>query len=205
MGNYIKENSIGMAWKNAIKTVLKDGKPVFDGEIKLYEVMNMHIVIDNPSERDEFIEKNGDLSMIDWMKNNFFSIDSILDWGYSYGQRLTNYEGINQIENVKKKLLKNQDSKSATICLNCPKEDEKHSPCINVLDFKVRNDSVILNTLFRSQDICKKMYADAICLTLILNDIAETLKIKNTQLNLYIMSAHIYENDLEKGKEIVNE
>ena len=48
------------------------------------------------------------------------------------------------------------------------------------------------------------MYADAICLTLILNDLARTLKIKNTELNLYIMSAHIYENDLEKAKEIIN-
>ena len=74
MENYIKENSIGIAWKNAIKTVLKNGKPIFDGEIKLHEVLGMHIVIDNPSERDEFIEKNGDLSMINWMKKNFFQL-----------------------------------------------------------------------------------------------------------------------------------
>jgi len=33
----------------------------------------------------------------------------------------------------------------------------------------------------------------------------ETLKIKNTQLNLYIMSAHIYENDFKRGKELINE
>ena len=39
---------------------------------------------------------------------------------------------------------------------------------------------------------------------LVLNDLARTLKIKNTELNLYIMSAHIYENDLEKAKEIIN-
>ena len=73
------------------------------------------------------------------------------------------------------------------------------------LDFKLRNDTLILNTFFRSQDICKKMYADTICLTEILNDMAETLKIKNTQLNLYIMSAHIYENDFKRGKELINE
>lgn len=204
MENYIKENSIGMAWKNAIETVFEKGKTVFDGEVKLHELLGVHIVIENPSEKDEFIQKNGDLSMIEWMKNNFFSEKNVLDWGYSYGQRLTNYKGINQIENVKEKLLKNPESKSATICLNNPKGDEKHSPCINILDFKLRNNTLILNTFFRSQDICKKMYADAICLTEILNDMAETLKIKNTQLNLYIMSAHIYENDFERGKELLS-
>lgn len=47
--------------------------------------------------------------MIEWMKNNFFSDKNVLDWGYSYGQRLTNYEGINQIKNVKEKLLKIQN------------------------------------------------------------------------------------------------
>ena len=205
MENYIKKNSIGLAWRNAIEKVFEKGKTVHDGEVKLHELLGLHITIDNPSEDDEFIKKNGDLSMIEWKKNNFFSDKNVLDWGYSYGQRLTNYEGINQIKNVKEKLLKNPESKSATICLNNPKGDEKHSPCINILDFKLRNDTLILNTFFRSQDICKKMYADTICLTEILNDMAETLKIKNTQLNLYIMSAHIYENDFKRGKELINE
>ena len=205
MDNYIKENSIGMAWKKAIKMVIENGKTAYDGEVELQEMLGIHIVIDNPSENDDKKQKKGDQSMIEAMKKNFFTDQNVLDWGYSYGQRLTNYEGINQIENIKEKLLKNPESKSATICLNKPKEDKKHSPCINVLDFKLRDNKLILNTFFRSQDICKKMYADAICLTLILNDMAKTLKIENTELNLYIMSAHIYKKDFEKGKEIINE
>lgn len=80
-----------------------------------------------------------------------------------------------------------------------------HSPCINILDFKVRDNTVILNAFFRSQDICKKMYADALCLTIILNNMAKKLEIENTELNLYIMSAHIYEKDLKKGEQVINE
>ena len=202
---YIKENSIGKAWKESIKLINEKGQVIHDGEDKLYEILGLHIRIENPNENDSFIKKFGDISMIEWMKKNFFSNENILNWGYSYGQRLKNYDGINQLESVKEKLLKNIESKSATICLNNPKGDKKHSPCINVLDFKVRDNTVILNTFFRSQDICKKMYADATCLTLILNDMAKTLNVENTELNLYIMSAHIYEKDLEKGKQIINE
>lgn len=206
MENYfITGSSIGEAWKKAIKTIIEKGMIVFDGDERLHEVLGLQIKIENPSENDIIIEEKGDKTMIDWMKKNFFSKDNVLNWEYSYGQRLTDYLGINQLENIKRKLLKNIESKSATISLNYPLGDEKHSPCINILDFKVRNNTVILNTFFRSQDICKKMYADAICLTLILNDIAEALKIKNRELNLYIMSAHIYENDFKKGKEIINE
>lgn len=205
MDNYITKNSIGEAWKESLKLIYEQGKNIYDGEDKLYEVLGLHIEIENPDENDSFIQKYGDLSMIEWMKKNFFSNDNVLNWGYSYGQRLKDYNGINQLENVIEKLQKNIESKSATICLNNPNEDKKHSPCINILDFKVRDNKVILNTFFRSQDICKKMYADAICLTIILNDISKALNIENTELNLYIMSAHIYENDLEKGKKIINE
>lgn len=206
MENYfIKGDSIGEAWKKAIETIIENGMTIFDGDEKLYEVLGLQIKVVNPSENDIIIEKKGDLTMIEWMKKNFFSKDNVLNWGYSYGKRLMDYQGINQLENIKKKLLNNIESKSATITLNCPLEDKKHSPCINILDFKVRNNTVILNTFFRSQDICKKMYADAVCLTIILNDIADALHIKNKELNLYIMSAHIYENDFEKGKEIINE
>ena len=205
MENYfIKENSVGKAWQEAMKTIIEKGTITFDDNKKLHEILGLHIKIAKPSESDTIIEKKGDKDMIEWMKKNFFSKDKVLNWGYSYGKRITDYLGINQLENIKQKLLNNINSKSATISLNNPSEDKKHSPCINILDFKVRNNTVILNTFFRSQDICKKMYADAICLTLILNDLARTLKIKNTELNLYIMSAHIYENDLEKAQEIIN-
>lgn len=206
MGKYdINTSSIGEAWKEALSLVSRYGRTVFDKDEKLYEILGMYIKIKDPNENDSIIKKYGDALIIQQMKKNFFSLENIPSWGYSYGQRLTNYEGINQIETIKRKLLDNIESKSATICLNYPKGDLIHSPCINVLDFKVRNNTMILNTFFRSQDICKKMYADAICLTLILKDISAALKIENTELILYIASAHIYDKDLEKGRKILNE
>ena len=118
---YIKEHSIGKAWQEAIKLISKNGKAVLDGEEKLYEILGLQIKIEKPNINDPILEKKGQQDMITWMKNNFFSNNEVLNWGYSYGQRLTNYEGINQLENIEQKLLTNIDSKSATICLNSPK------------------------------------------------------------------------------------
>ena len=40
MENYIKKNSIGLAWRNAIEKVFEKGKTVHDGEVKV-KMMNL--------------------------------------------------------------------------------------------------------------------------------------------------------------------
>ena len=49
---YIKENSIGKAWKESIKLINEKGQVIHDGEDKLYEILGLHIRIENPNEND---------------------------------------------------------------------------------------------------------------------------------------------------------
>ena len=72
------------------------------------------------------------------------------------------------------------------------------------LDFKVRNDTVLVTAFFRSQDIGKKMYADALELYTIGKSIAQSLDIANVAIVHFVSSAHIYQEDFPMIFAILN-
>ena len=94
----ITANSPGTAWKKMIKEVIHFGSVVFDDGVKLTESLNITIKVKNPTKIDKIVKNHSNKSMIDWMQNNFFSQTPIDNWGYSYGQRIFNFKGENQIE-----------------------------------------------------------------------------------------------------------
>lgn len=203
--NFIEESSIGVAWVLALNTVLSHGTDIKDGDVVLKEFLNLTVSITQPNcnfFEDEILKEYGNKEMVNIMEGNFFADVPFNNWGYSYAQRINNFDGIDQYQKTLQKLKENPESKSATIILNKPSSDSQHIPCVNILDFKLRKDTLILNAFFRSQDIAKKMFADAICLSKIAQNMVDQLDIKNKILNIYIMSAHIYEQDIKNAQRI---
>lgn len=188
----------GLAWQSALNYVSTEGHDIKDGEKDLKEVMNVFLTVEDPIQTDAILEKFADQTMIDWMRKNFLSLEPVANWGYSYGQRFTDYYGINQIAGIVDKLKKNPDSKSATITLMDPKGDGGHMPCIVALDFKIREGKLMTTAFFRSQDVGKKIYADIICLGEISKNIADAVGTNTGELNILIVSLHLYEEDRDK-------
>ncbi len=192
----ITSNSPGLAWKKLIKEVIKNGNHAKDGNINLLECLNILITIKNPTHTDSVIRKHSEEKMLNWMKNNFLTLEPVENWGYSYGQRILNYQGINQFNEIVKKFKKNIQTKSATVTLSYPPGDMHHSPCVNIIDFKFRNNRLNATVFMRSQDAGKKTYADIICLGIIQKNLAEELQVELGELTIHIASLHIYETDL---------
>ncbi len=193
----VKEKTVGKAWIKSLQIILDHGTNEKDNNVPIKEVIQLAVVIDNAIKEDKIVQKFGDSSMIEWMKGNFLTIIPI-NLGYSYGKRLTDFDGVNQIDRVIKKLRDKPESKGATMTFLKPTEDTKHIPCICVIDFKLRNNKLISSAFFRSQDIGKKFYADALCLGEIQAKIAKELGVSVGSLVFFIASAHIYESDLPK-------
>lgn len=194
----IVAESPGVAWKKAVRKVAKSGRKIMDGDKRLRELVNVFLTVKNPCGTDEILKSFADPKMISWMRGNFLSLEPVLNWGYSYGQRFTDFDGINQIELVIEKLTNNPESKSATITLADPAGDVHHTPCIVSIDFKIRSDQLLTTAFFRSQDVGKKIYADIICIGEIAKRIAETIGTKMGELNILIVSLHFYEEDMDK-------
>lgn len=194
----IRAKSAGYLWKNAVTKVWSCGNFVTDKNKTLKELLNIIIEIENPIKIDKIITQFGNLSMIKWMDKNFLDKVPINEWGYSYGQRMVDFGGINQIQNIKNKLLNSPDSKSATITLMDPPNDKKHMPCICILDFKVRKQRLFTSAFFRSQDAGTKIYADILSIGKIIQTICKELNLKIGPLTIFIASLHIYLEDKDK-------
>lgn len=125
---------------------------------------------------------------------------------YSYGKRLFDLEGTNQIKWVIEKLKRKPETKSATVSLLIPKHDTKegaHVPCIVTLDFKKREGALNMVTFIRSQDFSKKTYGDLIALGEIQEKVSRAIGTKVGWHNILISSAHIYSPDLNDIKEVI--
>jgi len=194
----------GTAWKKAIKIVLDKGEIIQDDGENLYELINVSILIKKPTKIDQIVKDYGDIEMLKWMRNNFHSTEPVENWGYCYGQRLQNFEGINQMEKVIIKLKKNPQTKSATLNFTFPPGDVKHMPCVNILDLKFRNNKLNASVFMRSQDAGKKLYADIISMGEIVKEIAQKVGQTPGELLIHISSLHVYEKDLNKFKELIN-
>jgi thymidylate synthase len=72
---------------------------------------------------------------------------------------------------------------------------EQKVPCVNVIQFLVRDGA--LRTLYfaRGQDAFKKFYADALCLAKMAGRVAEGLGLPADTVSGFIGSSHVYLED----------
>lgn len=205
MSKLLSVNTPGGAWKKAIKLVMAKGKLITDDKEILKECLHIIISIKNPLKNDRILKKFADENLLKFMERNFLKCETISDWGYSYGSRIFNFHGVNQVDEVVKKLSKKPESKSTTIIFSDPTYDfQGHSPCVSLLDFKIRKQKLITTAFLRSQDVGSKIYADIIAIGKISKIIADRLEIKLGPLVLIITSAHIYKKDWAKANNLIS-
>jgi len=153
-------------------------------------------------EIEELIPKK----FIQEVKDLTFEKQSDEKLGYSYGERMYNFKGINQIQWAIDRLNRNPTSKSVTIGILMPDRDTKaeHVPCMNLVDFKKRNGKLNLTVVFRSHDYGKKALPNFIALGELLEKVSEATNSEVGRLICHSISAHIYESDFETIRRVVN-
>jgi thymidylate synthase len=193
----ITTDTIGEAWIKACRYIFENGCCIKDYNQTLKESLHLFISIRNPSLEDKIIEQHGDREMIAWMVSNFLEQKRVpeLKNGLSYGTRLFNYNGKDQVDWVVNKLREKPETKAATIPMIMPNEDNGYVPCVSALDFKIRDERLILTGMCRAIDFGKKVYANLIALHEVQNIVAEKLDVPTGELNMYNVSAHVYDKD----------
>ncbi len=203
----LNTRTIGAAWIKSCQFIFEKGMPMKDEDKNIRELLHFFLTIKNPHVRSKIVSRYGDPAMIEWMVSNFMEQKKIpeLKNGLSYGVRLFNYNGKNQIEWVIQKLKQKPEAKSVTIPLIIPTEDEGYIPCVSMLDFKIRDGILMLVAFCRSIDFGKKVYANMLALNKVQQMVCEKIKIPCGDLVMYVVSAHIYEDDYNKMKQIITD
>lgn len=202
----VKANTIGEAWIKSCDYIMKKGKNMKDGDKNLKEIIHLFVTVKKPSQSDAIVDKLGDKEMIKWMLSNFLEQKRVpeLKNALSYGTRLFNYNGKNQVEWVINKLRKKPETKAATISM-LMSDDEDYIPCVSLIDFKLRKGKLNITAMCRAIDFGKKVYANLLALNKIQEIVAEKIGVKCGELVMYNVSAHIYEENFSEVNKIIKQ
>jgi thymidylate synthase len=200
-----RAKTIGEAWLQSARHVFENGNAMKDEDKDIKELLHFVLVIEQPKQKDAIIAKHGSKEMIEWMMSNFLDDKTVseLKNGLSYGHRLFNYNGKDQIKWVVEVLKKKPEAKSATIPMLMPNTDTGYIPCVSMLDFKIRNGKLMLAAMCRSLDFGKKAYANMLALNKVQQMVSEQIHVRAGELVMYVVSAHIYAEDYKQMEEIL--
>lgn len=132
----------------------------------------------------------------------------------AYGKRLRNWDGIDQLEEVYKKLKKDPYSRQSIAVIFDPVRDNKihcHGgyskdiPCTSLFNFQIRNNKLNMNVVMRSNDLHKGFIYDAHNFMIIQNILAGWLEVEVGKYEHTALSLHIYESDYDKMWEMITE
>ena len=132
----------------------------------------------------------------------------------AYGKRLRDWNGIDQLEEVYKKLKKDNYSRQALMILFDPERDNKircHGgyskdiPCTSYFNFQIRDGKLNLHVTMRSNDLHKGFIYDAHNFMIIQNILAGWLGVEVGKYTHTASSLHIYESDRANMYEVVND
>lgn len=193
----IESSSLIDAWKRALEAIKHAGTGITDEKKNLIEFLNLFLIISNPNDAKDIKAINPEMHA--WMKVNFEEKIRVPELGNakSYGFRLRDYNGKDQLKWVIDKLARKRETKSATITTLMPLEDEIYIPCVSLLDFKIRDGILIFSVTCRSLDFGKKALFNLSALATIGDEIMKDCGVNDLTLNVHVISAHVYEDDID--------
>lgn len=199
----IEAENLGNAWLQAMKLAMTVGDEIYDEDRSLKEIRNLYVTLKNISEKDPILDKYADKNRIQLMKEKYSTCGLVGDYKIDYGSYIFNNNGINQMEWVKHRIINKPETKSATITLHRP--GEEMLACLSLLDFKLREDRLHMNVVYRSQNIYASQPGNLIALKQIQEDLAKDIGKDVGDVELIVLSAHVYEDDYENVIKILNE
>lgn len=192
--------TIGEAWISSIRAVIDHGIWYHDENVPLLELQGLCLHVDRPSPTDPLIAEVGDTEVLGRMLSKFSATDHFPRAPFTYGQRLYDNQGIDQVAWLVERIRKRPETKSAAISLLVPGDQSRHVPCLTTIDVKLRFQRVDLSFFFRSQNVFGRQFANLVALATLQGAIATMLNATAGSLSGYISSAHIYEFDLAAAK-----
>lgn len=125
---------------------------------------------------------------------------------YTYGSRLRDHNGINQIETMIQKIKEEYFTRRAlAITWNVQKDDQNPlAPCLDLVQAIVQDDQLHLTVYFRSNDMFRAWPENAYAIRTMHKEIATGTEIEMGETCIISQSAHIYEENYDEAKELLD-
>ncbi|HIP34728.1 MAG TPA: thymidylate synthase [Methanothermococcus okinawensis] len=199
----IRKPSVRASYEYLVKEVLEKGEDMTteDGEI-CREIRNVVVEITNPklksiSPKYPF----GKNAVEQYTKNLLYGSEN--EFSYDYHSRLFKYpvndNYIDQIKYIIEKLGEEKNSRRAVaitwqplIDIEVSKRKRGSVPCLQYIQFLIRDDKLYQTVLFRSNDLLLAYHANALGLIALGEIVAESLGVEYGTYTHHGVSMHIY-------------
>jgi thymidylate synthase len=193
--------TLGETWINLVARTFTTGHLLPDG---LRECLGVSVSFPGALQPDAVIERFGDGQMVEQMRRVFFD-KGANDLGHSYAALMSGPDGRPDLADVVQLLSAERFTKRAVVTI-CGKPGGK-VPCLNIIQFLVREGTVHASYFARGQDAFKKFYADGLCVAAMAAKVAQGLDLPAGRVRGFLASSHVYaedtraiENLLDQGK-----
>lgn len=191
---YFRSDTLESAWLLALRSLVSYGQLVKEKE-NFLELQNIQISYHNAFETDSsHYQQIFGREFLDYMRR-VYSSGGDPETGRDYYSLIYKQGGINQEKEIIKKLQQDPLTRSAIIVLASPKDSKK--PCVTEIAFSIRHQLLHVSVVFKSSDLAKKFVPDMIEISNIHKKIAYALNISRGSVTAIIMTAQLYETDLE--------
>lgn len=184
----------------------RHGDKVIDENRQLTkELLNIQITITDPCNPDNWPIPNTRWKMPaldEYVSREIISPDTSMPDGfrYTYGERLFNYPycswNSNQVEYIIKKLKTEPTSRRAFAITYHPDSDmyEDSIPCLQLINFLIRDGKLHMTAVFRSWDVKRAGPANLYGLSKLLEYVANRINMPTGELTVFAIAAHVYED-----------
>jgi thymidylate synthase len=208
VGFRIEGRKVADVWLRVLDRILKFGyvKMSQYGE-KQREMVDLITVIDGENPDEPHLPSYFYFNREDLL--NYFPqlmTDNVFEGvEYTYGSRLRNHEGVNQIEAIINELRKeNYSRRAVAVTWNVQKDcKNEKSPCLDLVQALVEDNVLYLTAYFRSNDMYRAWPQNAFGLLKMQKEVAGALDLVIGKLVIVSCSAHIYERDFLEAQKMI--
>ena len=190
--------SLGQTWIQLVERILREGTPMAEEGL---EILGASVAFRASTEPDEILEHFADPAMLAEMQKVFFR-EGPNALGHSYAKLICGPEGRNDLSDVTSLLQREPLTKRALVTF--ANGTAGKVPCINAVQFLVRDQALQVFYFARGQDVFRKFYADGHCLITMAATVAMALELPTGIVRGLIGSGHIYHRDMPAIRETLN-
>lgn len=206
-------DTAAQTWLKVLNNIMRYGRNKqtrYTQENELKELLNMVAVVYNEDPDNPYLPHFFPFSKkdLDVYYPQVLSAKQIPGIAYTYGQRLRNHDGVDQIQNIIDLIKSRPFSKKMIATTIHVKDDWSQvnngdTPCLTQLLCSVQDDQLFMTVHFRSQDMVHGWPRNVFSLRKLQKLIADETGLRLGALTIITHSAHIYSDDYELVEKIL--
>lgn len=215
IGFRIAGETVAQTWLNILQNILRYGRNKatrYTQENELKELLNVMAVVYNEDPEKPYLPHFFPFTEKDLLQYypQVLTAKDIPGIAYTYGQRLRNHDGVDQIANIINLIKTRPFSKKMLAVTAKVKEDwtevnKGDTPCLTQLLFSIQDNKLFLTTHFRSQDMVHGWPRNVFSLRKLQKYVSDESGVSLGAFVMITHSAHIYSDDYALVEKIISE